>query len=297
MAFIAGDLWLPEEAANFRRHSLLTSRALAWKGVVLARQQMAAGAYTTPPILSHSLSLHVQQPVLLTRTDDGKTQRGLLVGGDLHLSVAGQAPRWHHPTVSDVINIGIDPLFLRQIITQMELDPGKVELVPQFQTRDPLIESIMRALLAELKAPALGSRLYIESLTTQLAVQLIRLYATHAAATEPRRGQLSPQQRQQIDDYIHAHLADDIALAQLAAVLHLSPYHFARRFKLTTGLSPYQYLLTQRLNRAIHLLQSHPERSLLAVAVAVGFYDQSHLTRHLKRIHGITPGQLLKAAR
>ena len=297
MAFIAGDLWLPEEAATFRRHSLLTSRPLAWKGVVLARQQMAPGVYTTPPILSHSLSLHVQQPVLLTRTDEGKTQRGLLAGGDLHLSVAGQAPRWHHPTVSDVINIGIDPLFLRQIITQMELDPGQVELVPQFQTRDPLIEAILRALLGELEAPEVGSRLYIESLTTQLAVQLIRRYATHPVATEPRRGHLSLQQRQQIDDYIHAHLAEDITLVQLAALLHLSPYHFARRFKLTTGLSPYQYLLTQRVNRAIHLLQTHPECSLLAVAVAVGFYDQSHLTRHLKRIHGITPGQLLKAPR
>ena len=297
MAFTAGDLWLPEEATNFRRHSLLTSRALAWKGVILAHQQMAPGAYTTPPIRSHSLSLHVQQSVMLTRSDDGKTQRGLLVGGDLHLSVAGQAPRWHHPTVAEVINIGIDPLFLRQIITQMELDPGRVELIPQFQTRDPLIESIMRALLAELKAPALGSRLYIESLTTQLVVQLVRRYATHTAATEPKRGHLSPQQRQQIDDYIHAHLAEDIALAQLAALLHLSPYHFARRFKLTTGLSPYQYLLTQRINHAIHLLQSNPERSLWEVAVAVGFYDQSHLTRHLKRLHDITPGQLIKATR
>lgn len=297
MALIAGDLWLPEEAATFRRHSLLTSRTLAWKGVILARQQMAPGAYTTPPILSHSLSLHVQQPVLLTRTDDGRTQRGLLVGGDLHLSVAGQAPCWHHPTVADVINIGIDPLFLRQVIVEMELDPGQVELIPQFQTRDPLIESILHALLAELKAPELGSRLYIESLTTQLAVQLIRNYATHTAAPEPKRGQLSPQQQQQIDDYIRAHLAEDITLAQLAAVLHLSPYHFAHRFKLTTGLSPYQYLLTQRINHAIHLLQTSPERSLLAIAVAVGFYDQSHLARHLKRMHGVTPGQLMKAAR
>lgn len=297
MALLAGDLWLPEEAANFRRHSLLTSRTLAWKGVILARQQMAPGAYTTPPILSHSLSLHVEQPVLLTRTDDGRTQRELLICGDLHLSVAGQTLRWHHPTVADVINIGIDPLFLRQVIVEMELDPGQVELTPQFRTRDPLIEAILHALLAELNAPALGSRLYIESLTTQLAVQLIRRYATHTAAPEPTRGQLSPQQRQLIDDYIHAHLAEDIALAQLAALLHLSPYHFARRFKLTTGLSPYQYLLTQRINRAIHLLQTNPDRSLLAVAVAVGFYDQSHLIRHFKRIHGITPRELRKAAR
>lgn len=296
MTFTAGDLWLPEEAATYRRRSLLTSRALAWKGVILARQQMAPGAYSTPPILSHSLSLHVQQPVLLTRTDDGKTQRGVLERGDLHLSVAGQAPRWHHSTVSEVINIGIDPLFLKQIIAQMELDAGQVELIPQFQTRDPLIESILHALFDELKAPEPGSRLYIESLTTQLAVRLIRRYATHVNVTEPRHGRLSTKQRQQIDDYIRAHLAEDISLAQLADVVHLSPYHFARRFKSTTGLSPYQYILAQRVNCAIHLLQTSPERSHLEVAVAVGFYDQSHLTRHLKRFYGVTPGQV-KAAR
>ncbi|MCB0057130.1 MAG: AraC family transcriptional regulator [Caldilinea sp.] len=296
MAFIAGDLWLPEEAAAYRRNSLLTSRALAWRGVILAHQQMAPGAYSTPPILSHSLSLHVQQPVLLTRTDDGKTQRGVLECGDLHLSVAGQAPRWHHSTVSEVINIGIDPLFLRQIIAQMELDVGQVELIPQFQTSDPLIESILHALLNELKVPEPGSRLYIESLTNQLAVRLIRRYATHVRVTEPRHGRLSTQQRQQIDDYIHAHLAEDISLAQLADVVHLSPYHFARCFKLTAGLSPYQYLLARRVNYAIHLLQTSPERSLLEVAVSVGFYDQSHLSRHLKRIYGVTPGQV-KAAR
>lgn len=300
MPRVPGDLWSPEEAIYFRRNSLLTSRSMSWKGVVVAHQHMAPGSYSTPAILSHSLSLHVAQPVLLTRTDEGKTQKGLLVCGDLHLSIAGQYPRWHHQEIADVLNIGVDPLFLHEIAEAMEVNNRRVELIPQFKTQDRVIRQVMLALVSELETSQIGSRIYIDALTTQLAVQLIRRYSTykvdsHQADRHAVTPKFSKQQLRTIQEFIQANLENDISLAQLAAILYLSPYHFSRLFKQSTHLTPYQYILAQRIDRARHLIQTRKELSLQEIAVTVGFYDQSHLTRHMKRILGITPKELLKA--
>jgi AraC family transcriptional regulator len=86
-------------------------------------------------------------------------------------------------------------------------------------------------------------------------------------------------------------------LEQMAAVAHLSPYHFARRFKATTGLPPYQYVIARRVERAQHLLRKDQELSLVEVALRAGFSDQSKFSFHFKRLVGVTPRQFLLSAR
>jgi AraC family transcriptional regulator len=83
----------------------------------------------------------------------------------------------------------------------------------------------------------------------------------------------------------------------MAAVVNLSPYHFARQFKATTGLPPYQYVIARRIERAQHLLQRDGELGLAEVALRVGFSDQSKFSFHFKRMVGITPGQFRTCAR
>jgi AraC family transcriptional regulator len=73
----------------------------------------------------------------------------------------------------------------------------------------------------------------------------------------------------------------------------MSPFHMTRVFKRAMGVAPYQYLLQVRVTQARSLISAGGDgRSLAEIATAVGFADQSHLTRHFKRILGITPGQL-----
>jgi AraC family transcriptional regulator len=83
----------------------------------------------------------------------------------------------------------------------------------------------------------------------------------------------------------------------MAAVVHLSPYHFARRFKAATGLPPHQYVIARRIEQAQHLLQRDGELGLAEVALRVGFSDQSKFSFHFKRMVGITPGQFRTCAR
>jgi AraC family transcriptional regulator len=74
----------------------------------------------------------------------------------------------------------------------------------------------------------------------------------------------------------------------MADTAGLSPFHFARQFKISMGYSPYQFVLRQRIERAKQLL-IQGGKSLAEIAVEVGFYDQSHFAQQFKRHCGITP--------
>jgi AraC family transcriptional regulator len=97
-------------------------------------------------------------------------------------------------------------------------------------------------------------------------------------------------------EYIMENLEGNPTLAQMAAVANLSPYHFARQFKASTGLAPHQYLISRRIERAQHLLRTHGEFGLAEVALRVGFADQSKFSFHFKRIVGATPRQFRLSA-
>jgi AraC family transcriptional regulator len=86
-------------------------------------------------------------------------------------------------------------------------------------------------------------------------------------------------------------------LERMAAVAHLSPYHFARQFRAATGLAPYQYVIARRVQRAQQLLRADGELGLAEVAFRAGFSDQSHFSSHFKRIVGVTPRQFRISAR
>ena len=91
-------------------------------------------------------------------------------------------------------------------------------------------------------------------------------------------------------DFIRRHYAQEVTLAEMANAAGVSPFHLARVFKKALGMSPHQYLIEVRVHSAHALLAAgtqHP--SLAEVATAVGFADQSHLTRQFKRILGTTP--------
>jgi AraC-like DNA-binding protein len=94
-------------------------------------------------------------------------------------------------------------------------------------------------------------------------------------------------------DCMQSRLAVDLSINELAACAGLSPFHFARCFRKATGLPPHAYLTQLRVDHAKRLLGDG--KSPAEAALAVGFYDQSHLIRHFKRTYGITPGQYAAA--
>lgn len=94
-----------------------------------------------------------------------------------------------------------------------------------------------------------------------------------------------------VAEYTRAHLGDVITLDALAATVNLSPYHFARAFRATTGMTPHAFVTEHRLMMARdRLLRGHA--SVPGIALSVGFSNTSHFRRLFRRRYGLTPADL-----
>jgi len=106
-------------------------------------------------------------------------------------------------------------------------------------------------------------------------------------ASPPQSG-LPVYKLRRVADFIHARIDQPIHLEQLAAAVALSPFHFHREFKRSTGMTPHQYIVHVRMERAKSLL-SGSDMPLAEVAVHVGFADQSHFTATFRKTTSMTP--------
>jgi AraC family transcriptional regulator len=152
---------------------------------------------------------------------------------------------------------------------------------------DTVIAPLIAAVGREFAVGQTPESLYMEHVA---AVILLRLAAKKGAPAghPPRGGRLSTRVVRRVEEFIEADLAEDVSLHDLAAVAGLPLDAFARRFKATTGQTPYAYVLERRLIRAESLL-ADCDRPLGEIALAIGFSSQSHFTATFRRMRGATP--------
>ncbi len=136
----------------------------------------------------------------------------------------------------------------------------------------------------------LGGAFYLESVVTAVLGQIIYQRSTLSQRFKRPPEFLEPQLLKNVLDYIRANVSQSLSLSDIATVIGLSPYHFARAFKATTGIPPYQYVLQCRVKLAQQLLQDK-RRSLAEVAIEAGFGNQSHMTTVFRRVLQMTPKQ------
>ncbi len=190
----------------------------------------------------------------------------------------------------------LDAAFTRRVAESLEVEPDSVEILNRLAVSDPQIQRLGLLLDAELETGGglLGGGLYAESLATALAISVLRHHSSLGKSAQKKimregsTSELSERSLREAINYINDKLAKRLTLADIAGVAHLSPYHFSRSFKKSTGLSPYQYVLRRRVQRAKELLVSTP-LPIPEVALSSGFSSQSHLTRHFQRLVGTSP--------
>lgn len=181
------------------------------------------------------------------------------------------------------------------------LDAGHTRVVTSLPRQDAQLTSLLRLLTREVEQGYPLSQTFSDHLIHSVITCVLRSQGSAAtvyaeAALPSRPGRLSARTLRDIDEHIRLHLDHAISLDELAAVAHLSKFHFIRSFRESTGYTPYEYLIRRRVERARDLLINNPRDVTLShIATLVGFYDQSHLNRHFKRVTGTTPRQFLGA--
>ncbi|MBD2102526.1 AraC family transcriptional regulator [Leptolyngbya sp. FACHB-261] len=269
---------------------VLSSQSLHSSGLTIEHQVQPSGECEISGGLTHHVLVfelgNVSRQVIRM---DGQEHDSSLRQGDILLIPAGVPFFSACEAMDEVLAFIINPFFLEQLSLAADCPQAeRVELASTFKHRDRQIEWIVRSLQREMQTAALGSRLYLDSLTNLLAIHLLRHYTLQPLKQSKPEPGLGGLKLNRVIDYINAHLEQEIQLADLAQVTNFNPCYFASLFKQSMRISPWQYIMQQRVERAKKLLEQH-NHSILEVALQCGFNSQSHFTYQFRRLTGMTP--------
>lgn len=282
-----------EQRPAMARAPVLSSSPAIREGFRLERHRPGAFEAENICCLNHLVILHLEVSAELEWTIAGTTRRDRIQPGQFNIIPAFEPYSIRSPDLGDYLVVSFEKPFFATAAAEIGR-PGSLALSPVFLGDDALIRELILGLHAEVVDGCTDGGLCAESLANALAVRLVHKYSPRQTTRGELGGGLGRRRLRQVVDYIHENLADGVSLADLARVAALSPFHFARQFRRTTGLPPHEYVTRCRVERARELLV-RPGVGIADVAVQVGFCDQSHLARHYKRVFGLTPAAFARS--
>lgn len=192
----------------------------------------------------------------------------------------------------EYLQLSLDPLFVSDHAVRMQLlSAGALVVFAQTMVAgDGRLQDWGRSLAAELNEERPGGEIVIGALVEQILVHLLRHYASMRRSHQlefSRAGLVDRRIRRSVE-LMHAQLAAELSLKEIAAASYLSPFHFARVFKKLTGTTPHAYLAGIRTARA-QLLLADPELSVAEIGARVGYASPSHFTKAFRQATGLSP--------
>ena len=181
-------------------------------------------------------------------------------------------------------NLYIDPALS---LADPQLKFAEIEFEPRLFFDEPALWSTARKIL-RLVGKGDDNRLYAETLTAALAIELVRFRGRGGLKPAAARGGLAEWQRRAVVEFINDNLERNISLTELASLVRLSPTHFCKAFTRSMSMPPHQYQLRQRVDRA-KLLLADTDRSITEVALATGYTASSNFATAFRKVTGVTP--------
>lgn len=259
-------------------------------GALWDRDETTTARYDAPS--HHTLSLYVTGGAAFRRRL-GTTQVPSLGPGSLCLMPREATSEWEVSGPIRMLHLYVSrQAFQRAVVQNFDADPDAVMLreIPYF--RDDLLETVMRQTMLSLDWDEPADRVAVSHAAQTLLAYLIARMTDRGNHAHLARGGLSPTALRRVTEFVQAHLAEPLSIADLATQAGLSPYHFARAFRRSTGETPHAFVLRCRINRARNAL-AHGVPPAEAAALC-GFSSQSHFTARFRTLTGLTPGQFAR---
>ncbi|MDJ0592635.1 MAG: helix-turn-helix domain-containing protein [Pleurocapsa sp. MO_226.B13] len=282
---------LPQNTSDRDFSPIVSSQDLGWESIIVEEFKQPPGSGKCAPEPEHTVALCLAtKPYRIWQAIGNRSYTGVYTKGDI--SIAPAELPWSYKVYGydHYLQLRIPSQFLQQVaIETINTALDRLELITEFRDRHPQIEQLAMMLRAELYEGNNGvGQLYIESLANALVVNLLRNYSGNKPQVVIYEGRLSDRALLKVIEYINEHLNQSIKTKDLAEYLGISQFHFSRLFKQSTGISPHQYVMQQRIELAKRLLKK-ADRSIADIALDCGFSNQSHLGKYFRQLTGMTP--------
>lgn len=259
-----------------------TSKSTSWTGLPVSSN-------TVPPQrlrgLQHfdasSLTLIVGGAALLTWKHQGRCYQKRFVPGHFVYIGAG----------CELLDVEIEAP-VENIVVNLDGAPPRA-LANHIVGEDRCLTELVHSMRSDLLRGCPGGKLFGETASLSLRSYF---YERYGHAHNRHANALAPETMRMLDEFIHANFRADLSLADLAALVHLSPRQFCRCFIEATGMPPHRYITRARIDAAKAMLAT-PHLSMTDIALEVGFASSSHFSDAFKKVTGLSPTGFLKAFR
>jgi AraC family transcriptional regulator len=270
-------------------HPTLSSSSVRWSGLAVEDYSVPACVLPRHEHLENFVHVVLRGSVKYEVLTRGKVLEFRAGPGTTFILPQGTVDelRWKGPTHR--IAVAIHPSLLVNALDETAHERN-IELTEHWNLTDQNILAVLLAMTTDLDAGSPAGRLYGECLADALAVYLLNRYSVRCYTSLACKGGLPGYRLKRVLDHIGDNLAEDLSLAQLAAVVGMSPHYFAELFKRSTGQAPHRYVLSQRIERAKQGL-ADPGRSVIEVGLDVGFQNPSHFARIFRKFVGTSPSR------
>ncbi len=257
-----------------------SSREFGWDGIVAEIGSHSGWFVDDLVVDGYYLAINIDdKPLVIESRERGRFVKKHVPTGSMVVHPHGESFSFRVPDSARWAGVVLTPSLIRDAC-----DGRLPNCMAQFGVTDPKLLSRVAFAVKQLNFGREGALA-----ASDAAVAIAAALATTFVGAQPIVvGGLTQLQLRRVDDFIQAHIGDNISVADLANVAGLSVWHFARAFAAVSGVPPHQFVLRRRLALARNLLRA--ERTPMAeIAAACGFADHAHFTRSFRSNHGFTP--------
>lgn len=263
--------------------TLTTNSPPGESGVSLLRTRFQHGVHFSATTRQHLIFFHLSPHLRLECRMAGRALLHEPAAGSLAICPAGIDCSAESDSSVDVLVVAIEPGQLA--LAAAEDSALEAQLHERLSGYDDQLMSVARTLALENAEGYPNGPLFWSE--TAYGFMSCLVFGHTSAPDHLARGMLGKCALQRIRDYILAHLAEPIEVGKLAELANRSAFHFSRVFTRSVGMTPHRYVVHLRLQAAIGRIREG-RAGLAGIAADTGFSDQSHLSRWMRRVHGVT---------